>query len=394
MTFYAIWNRLSSQVETDLVRIARNLTLHTLKLNSSGPVEFAYDHSLTRLLEAARRTQAQWCVTLQPGQLIKSADFFRDVENILCEQGSQTAYLELAPGLIAYRCDREVDQNLHPSKTAPSVTLAMTDLNVEASPEQLAVDLKGIQSAEWPSGSALEYLHYQCRGYSHEMFVFNTENYRAIEGKKKRRPLDALFTLASGFKDLFLLAAHGSHTQTQIHYFDLCPQSLLFKKYMFEKWDGRDFPAMLAQFISTHADPLTEVVPPLEPAQLNTRWLEELEQWGGESEFLTAFRTAQKLKQFYNCVDVVRNPQGLAKSLTETPGQQFAVWYSNCFGFTPALAQFNWDLDWIEGQGRRFLSSLHAASAQNDRQIVLYGPDIVTMGKSARTSRLASELYD
>lgn len=406
MVAYSIWNRSSPRIEPHVAMMAKNLTLHMLQLKFSGATKFDCDHSLTRLLISAQQRGAKWCVALLPGQMFRSADFFTAIEAALQSVPEAAKVVGLSPGLMAFRCDKDIPKGV----TTPDIELRLPlnffDLDVNGpQADLLGPELLDIGRPDWTLDTsrskrcspqtfvALEHLHYQCRGYGNEMFVFNTENYRAIEGRNKRNTLDALFTLASGFKDLFLLSEHGVHASTQIQYFDICSQSLLLKRFMFETWDGRDFAAMMRRFTSLHSEQLASVVPELNIEKLSEQWLAELAQWGGESQFVSAFRMAQNLSRTYTQLDLVRNPDSVANMVRETPGNQFAVWYSNCFNFTPTLATFEWNLPWIEGQGLQFLGSLARLSIESSKQIVLYGPDVMPFGKSGRSSRLASELY-
>lgn len=72
------------------------------------------------------------------------------------------------------------------------------------------------------------------------VFFFNTEILIPNEEwiQNHRRPLDMFVGTCAGFLDICNLHYFGYHPDTELIYYDLNPDSILFKKYMWENFDG------------------------------------------------------------------------------------------------------------------------------------------------------------
>jgi hypothetical protein len=236
-------------------------------------------------------------------------------------------------------------------------------------------DLEALPVSDHQRG-LLQRLRAESGGFDKNLFLFNNESYWQIEVQADKRVLDGLVTVASGFKDLFILHAHGHTYDTKIIYFDVCREALRIKRHILEHWDGRDFPAFLTRMRRDLQSELREAVHVVAESHWPTLWQEELRRWGGEENFRSAFLRARALPREFLHVDILEDSTKIVQALRETSGRQFAVWYSNCFNYTPAVARRRWDLEGIQERGLAFLHELQALALEQERNIVLYGEDI------------------
>ena len=241
--------------------------------------------------------------------------------------------------------------------------------------------------------SVLQRLQIEAAFYGQKAFLFNTEGYWEVEARENKRPLDAIFTLASGFKDLVMLREHGATPTGKLVYFDLCAQALAIKKLMYEKWDGRDFPAFIMRIHEENRDELNGLVFTVGHDEFQKKWEEEIKLWGSEDRFQRTFRQAQLMEKEFVHMDILGDPSPITQRLAQSQGKNFAIWYSNCFNFTSSLAFRGWNMDWIEESGVNFLSRLHRVATSQGKDIVIYGEDVAHGVKCPITSDRIVEVF-
>jgi hypothetical protein len=208
------------------------------------------------------------------------------------------------------------------------------------------------------------------------VFVWNLESYADIEQPPESfdPPLSALYTVAAGFKPNRILQTHGFDHRTRLVVFDYSPQGLEFRRRLHEEWHGDDYPGFLRY--------LFEKLPPstahyclwegATPENLNwndveRRWQEELEAWGGEGALRDHWRRFRDLSVEYVLCNVLTEPERLLERVSDQ--RNAVIWWSNAF----FSVYSNWHYTAGERQAiyRRWIEAL----SRRAPRLFLYGSD-------------------
>lgn len=387
---YAIWDVSAPEVPTNLHQRLCEITQHFIKLKSPDVLQFARDHSLSRLLHEQSEHDREWCAVFLPGTILQSG-FFKVLGAAILEANSRT---------LGYKKDRHfllVNLKAWQAQGSPRINwLSIQDELPEAVAQKLLLlhDDTPKTDVTLEQRNVLRHFRDECRDSGDLVFLFNNEGYHEVNVQNPKPRLDGLFTVASGFKDLYILDRHGFNTDAKITYFDYCASALTFKKYIYEHWDGYDFPTFFAS-INFDRPPELYGMNFAEPEhKLQSLWERELQLWGGPEPFHRAFQVARSLPKNYLQINILEEPERLSQLISASPGQSFALWYSNCFNYTPAWAQYQWDSRWIETQGLSFLRALNAVAHPVEKRILLYGEDVIRGSRCFRASPWAHEVFD
>lgn len=172
------------------------------------------------------------------------------------------------------------------------------------------------------------------------VFVWNLERYDDLVFAVDE-PLDALYTVAAGFKPDAILRACGFHDRTRVVFFDYSESALAFRRQLVEEWDGRDLPAYLWPRLApgdVHYW-LRSTVHGGAPTrdELDTLWARELDDWGGADAFAGHWAATRRLEHRYVSVDLLNAPEHAVETMTH---EATAVWWSNAFSSVYSL--WNW----------------------------------------------------
>lgn len=238
----------------------------------------------------------------------------------------------------------------------------------------------------------LERLHDESGvGGAPKLFLFNTEQYLDVENQPPMGPLSVMCSVASGFKDLFIMKYNGYNEKTELCYFDINSKALDFKRLMFESWDGEDFPAWFEGLEKKWPVELegARIVDSRE--EVRSFWRQELAKWGGHREFLETYRAARKMKKSFMNLNIIEKPDGLSEVLKNAGPGVKSVWISNCFDYTPTQFSVGWDVEGVVERGREFLSSISQTGPEDD--ILLYGEDVTRGVKYLNLKNNIKEMY-
>ncbi len=168
------------------------------------------------------------------------------------------------------------------------------------------------------------------------VFLFNIEPYDDLKKPSNQPPLDAVFSVAAGFKPYRILQSQGFHAETKVVLFDYSQKALAVRKHIIDHWDGRDFPTFVRHLFKRF--PPQEVfyqlwhgVTPdtLDWSDMETLWQQELNRWGGADAFAQQWQTLRALPHQYLHCDLLRNRQSLLDELANH--QHSYLWWSNAF---------------------------------------------------------------
>lgn len=206
------------------------------------------------------------------------------------------------------------------------------------------------------------------------VFVWNVEPYDDIETPPDdhRGPLDALYSVAAGFKPNRLLETHGFHAGTRVVYADYSAPGLRFRELLLERWDGRDYPAFLRGLFATMPSSeafycLWDGATPetVDWQAMEQRWRSELESWGGAAALASHWRHYRRLEHRFVRCDLLAERAALLEQIASSG--EGAVWWSNAF--------FSFVSNWFHTAAerreiyRRFLAELAARAPR----LLLYG---------------------
>ncbi len=168
------------------------------------------------------------------------------------------------------------------------------------------------------------------------VFLFNIEPYDDLVPQKNSTPLDALFSVAAGFKPYRILFSQGFHQDTQVVLFDYSLKALEVRQFMIENWDGVDFVSFIKKLFNHFSQ--TEVfyqlwygVTPetLDWDDMEYLWQQELVKWGGAEAFKVHWQACQKLLHKYIHCDLLKDRQEVLIEMSQY--QNSYIWWSNAF---------------------------------------------------------------
>jgi hypothetical protein len=165
------------------------------------------------------------------------------------------------------------------------------------------------------------------RGFS-KIFLFNTEPYVDIDLLPTDVFFDAVVGLASGFKTFFL-AARYLENKPKIYMLDMNDESLKFWKYVWEHWDGRNFPQWLsAKNFSPDGF--------YQWKNSESLWEDELDKWGGAKLFQETWTKLKECKISFHQQDFLHIENFVANQFTKE--QKVVFWMSNVWDNEYTLA--------------------------------------------------------
>ena len=221
----------------------------------------------------------------------------------------------------------------------------------------------------------LDYLFMESSGLTRKMFIFNTESVRNTYVENKLEKIDAFLGLPAGFMDFHTLYRHGFHEETKLVYFDINEKILFFKEKLLELWDGKNYHNFVDWIIQKYPKTFNNSLLTKKPEEREENWKKELEIWGGEDLFLNHLEKVKLLKRNFIKTNLLDDFTPLIKIIEGMRKKHLALWYSNCFNYTPGLAYKNWKYGEVKQQGMAFLNHLLRLSETNNLKITVYGED-------------------
>lgn len=208
------------------------------------------------------------------------------------------------------------------------------------------------------------------------VFVWNLESYADIEQPPSEfnPPLAALYTVAAGFKPNRILQTHGFDERTRVVVFDYSLQGLEFRRLLHEEWHGADYPSFLRYLFEklpsgkAHYCLWDGATPEnLSWDEVDRRWQEELDAWGGEELLRDHWRRFRELVVEYVPCNILTEPERLLEHVRDE--RNAVIWWSNAF--------FSVYSNWIytarerESSYRRWIKAIAARAPR----LFLYGSD-------------------
>lgn len=167
-------------------------------------------------------------------------------------------------------------------------------------------------------------------------FLFNIEPYDDLIQKPHSVPLDALFSVAAGFKPYRILQSQGFHKNTEVVLFDYSLKALEVRRFIVENWDGIDFPAFVRSVFK--AFPQEDVFyqlwyqatpDTLDWDDMEHMWQQELKKWGGAEAFQHHWTQCRALPHKYLHCDLLQDRESLMQELSQHKTSY--IWWSNAF---------------------------------------------------------------
>ena len=222
-----------------------------------------------------------------------------------------------------------------------------------------------------------ESLHIEAYGLDKKIFLFNTEQARSPYQEGRIKKIDLYVGLPAGQMDMHLTQRHQLNENAQFIYFDVNQSMLEIKKEFYNQWDGKDFSAFWQQLETRRPEIFENKLMTVDRDQLSAKWGQELDIWGSKDLFLKTFNQIKPLKKTYLHTNIVNSSELLITELEKYKNIHIALWYSNCFNYTPSLAMLDWNMDALRASGVTFINSLYRLSKKNQLKITVYGEDVV-----------------
>ncbi|MBY0384024.1 aspartyl/asparaginyl beta-hydroxylase domain-containing protein [bacterium] len=266
---------------------------------------------------------------------------------------------------------REKKQFLYPEQNQAALEKRLTKINTPLN------ELKNMSTLSTHQEEVFEQLHIEAFGLDKKLFLFNTEQARSPYQEARIKKIDAFVGLPAGFMDMHLLHRHKLNENAQIIYFDINNSMLEIKKELFENWDGSNFPMFLESLEKNRPDIFAHKLMTTDKSDIAKKWAEELALWGSEEDFKKTYGIAKPLHKKYIQTDIVSSGDKILDVLAGFKNKHIALWYSNCFNYTPSLAEHQWNLSALRSAGVIFLNSVNRIAKSNKLKITVYGEDVV-----------------
>jgi len=182
--------------------------------------------------------------------------------------------------------------------------------------------------------SFLKGISSQTNNAQNGVFLFNIESYKDLENNSGI--IDAIFSVAAGFKTNRILEVNGFTKDTNVIYYDYSKSALHIKKQIVENWNGEDFPSFVRHIFKTNPTPETfyQLWSGVTPENIDWKdvqwfWEYELTKWGSAAVFKKHWLQYQKLPHTYIHCNLLTDQQKLFTELQhyKTP----FLWWSNAF---------------------------------------------------------------
>ncbi len=206
------------------------------------------------------------------------------------------------------------------------------------------------------------------------VFLWNIESYQDLQATDTTTPLDAVCTVAAGFKTNRILQVHGYAPTTRVIFFDYSQQALKIRRQMVTEWDGTDYPGYIRHLFHTNPHPETfyQLWQDVTPDNVNWSdmeyfWQLELDKWGGAQAFRQHWLAYQQLPHTFIACNLLSDPQPLLAAIKSL--NSVYVWWSNAF-FT---VNSNWF--YSNAERKRNYQRWITALAHNNPQALINGAD-------------------
>ena len=193
------------------------------------------------------------------------------------------------------------------------------------------LNLPGSTSAQ---NSFLKGLSNQTSNAQRGVFLFNIESYEDLINSSGK--IDAVFSVAAGFKANRLLEVNGFDQNTEVIFYDYSKRALDIRQQIVENWDGEDFPKFIKTIFKTNPTPKTfyQLWSGVTPENINWKdvnwfWEYEMEKWGGAKAFKQHWLAYRQLPHQYVHCNLLTD-QYLLFDLIGKYKRPF-LWWSNAF---------------------------------------------------------------
>lgn len=222
------------------------------------------------------------------------------------------------------------------------------------------IDELGLTSAQ---ASFLKGVNNQTANAQKGVFLFNIESYQDLV--ESSGTVDAVFSVAAGFKANRILEVNGFDEETHVVFYDYSKRALEIRQQIVEQWDGLDFPAFVREIFASNPTPGTfyQLWSGTTPENINWDdvnwfWQYELEKWGGADAFKAHWDRYKTLNHQYLHCNLLADKQKLFNEVAKY--KQPYLWWSNAF-FT---VYSNWFLGFDERRAiyEKWITALAASS--------------------------------
>lgn len=190
-----------------------------------------------------------------------------------------------------------------------------------------------------------------------------SREYWKIEMQKDKRPLNALWTHAVGFRDLFAIHQFGVADGFVWTLFDSSKPRLAFKKWLYENWDGRGLP----RFLRVNDEPV--------PEGFDEAWQNELTLWGGADAFSAAFTKAKALKREFVQMDINADAGAILSGIENANGESCVLLLNDSFTSLETLQRDGWSARAARDRSALLMNRLFHLSSRLKRSVTVYGED-------------------
>jgi hypothetical protein len=187
-------------------------------------------------------------------------------------------------------------------------------------------------------------------------------------------PLEALYSVAAGFKPNMIVHSLGMDERTRVVFFDYSEKALQIRKLMINEWDGDDYPSFFRYVVKKypHPDTFYQLWADLNPAtiaetDIERMWENEGKKWGGHDVFREHWQRYRRLSHEYVPCNVLNDRAELLSRVRRE--RSAAIWWSNAFFTTLS----NWLF--TIAQRQTMYESWIRELAERNPSLLLYGSD-------------------
>ena len=235
---------------------------------------------------------------------------------------------------------REKKHFLYPEATTAELAKAFENADAEPAPHMNESQLRFL--------SGMRQNWFSCR---QSIFTFNTDDIRNVPRlTEPHEKLSALYSVASGFRPLMILAKNGfDERKTDVVYFDYSEPALEFRKNMNNNFDGQNFVDFLTQEsdrfgwghyqirekggleIQGNGKFAETFLPHPQIEAIESLWKVTQEAFGGAESFRKLWNQVKKLNHKYVHADLFQSPTAFTEMLQNDKRDSIMIWWSNSF---------------------------------------------------------------
>lgn len=187
----------------------------------------------------------------------------------------------------------------------------------------------------------------ELKGHQNFIYIFNTDRIKkeTLLEKIKEETLQNIYCTASGFKSCILLHQINWNSKTRVIHYDYSVNSLNFRKWLIENWDGIDYYATILKYkkeVSCEVEYLwhSQINLNVDKKEITKEFEVLKDFYGGEKEWLNFWNDYKNLSHIYIQCDLMKDFNPIVNDMKKNLGNNL-IWLSNIFFSEPIIRNYS-----------------------------------------------------